>query len=148
VASESTEPAGARSQLGVLLATYVVLAAIGVLLGVIESFLVPLRLTGGLEGLSVVLALVGNLAVGLLGGIGTRTSAGAVAPIVGWFAAVGVLTTVSPGGDVVFAGKLPVDPGVVVVGMAFLLVGIFAGGVALVVSMRYTRRANAPTTLT
>jgi hypothetical protein len=47
----------------------------------------------------------------------------------------------------VFAGKLPVDPGVVVVGMAFLLAGIFAGAVALVVSLRYTKRANAPRTL-
>jgi hypothetical protein len=147
VASQPTAPVAPRPERGVLLATYVVLAAIGVLLGVIESFLVPQRLAGGLEGLSVVLALVGNLAVGIFGGVGTRTSAGAVIPFVGWFGAVGVLTTVAPGGDVVFAGKLPVDPGVVVVGMAFLLAGIFAGAVALVVSLRYTKRANAPRTL-
>jgi hypothetical protein len=55
---------------------------------------------------------------------------------------------VAPGGDVVLAGKLPVDPGVVVVGMAFLFGGVIAGAVALVVTVRYTKHRIAPTPLT
>ena len=131
-----------------LLATYVVLAAIGVLLGVIEAFLVPLRLFSGIEGLAAVLALLGNMAVGAFGGIGTRTTAGAVAPIAGWFAAVAALSLAAPGGDVVLAGKLPADPGVVVTGTAFLFLGVIGGAIALVVTVRYTRRRIAPTPLT
>lgn len=130
-----------------LLATYVVLAAIGVLLGVIEAFLVPLRLFGGIEGLSAVLALVGNAAIGSFGGIGTRTLAGAITPILGWFVAVGVLAVVAPGGDVVLAGKLAADPGVVVAGTAFLFLGVIGGAIALVVTVRYTRHGIAPTPL-
>jgi hypothetical protein len=140
------------SERGVLLATYVVLAMIGVVLGLLESFLVPQRMWGGLEGLSVVLAFVGNAVVGSLGGVGTRTITGSLVPIVSWFVAVGVVTVYAPGGDVIIAGKLPADPGVVVTGMAFLIGGILAGGVALVVTThslksRYTKRVNAPTPL-
>jgi hypothetical protein len=131
-----------------LFATYLLLALVGVLLGVIETFLVPLRLFSGLEGLSILLAFVGNALVGSFGGLGTRTMGGAIAPIAGWFAAVGVLAVVAPGGDVVLAGKLPVDPGVVVVGMAFLFSGVIAGAVALVVTVRYTKHRIAPTPLT
>jgi hypothetical protein len=134
--------------LGLLLATYVVLAAIGLVLGVIEAFLVPQRIFGGVEGLSAVLAFVGNAIVGSLGGVGTRTMVGAIVPIASWFVAVGALTVYAPGGDVVIAGKLPTDPGVVVTGTAFLILGILAGGVALVVTSHYTRRVNAPTPLT
>lgn len=137
----------------ILLATYVVLAAIGVVLGVIEAFLVPLRLFGDIEGLSAVLAGVGNVAVGSFGGVRTRTLSGAIVPIAGWFVAVAALLLLAPGGDVVLVGKLPADPGVVMVGNAFLFLGILAGAVALVVTFRaiksdYTRRANAPTPLT
>jgi hypothetical protein len=145
VAGQRTESGRQGSQRVILLATYVVLAAIGVLLGVIEAFLVPLRLFDGVEGLSAVLALLANLMVALLGGIGTRSSAGVVAPVAGWFVAVGVLSVVAPGGDVVLAGKLPADPGVVTVGMAFLIAGVIAGAIALVVTVRYTKRQIAPT---
>jgi hypothetical protein len=136
-----------------LFATYAVLAAIGLVLGVIEAFLVPLRLFNGVEGLSAVLAVVGNVAVGSFGGVGTRTLTGAIAPIGGWFVAVGALLLIAPGGDVVLVGKLPADPGVVDVGNAFLFLGILAGAVALVVTFRaiksdYTKQGNAPTPLT
>jgi hypothetical protein len=160
VAVPVADSAGQGSGRGILFATYVVLLAIGVLLGVIGSFLVPLRLTGGLEGLSVVLAVLGNAAVGSLGGLGTRTMLGAILPTVGWFVVVGVLLLVAPGGDFVFVGKLPADPGVVWVGNLFLLLGVVGGAIALFVtfssirsarirSLRsksgYTEQGNAPT---
>jgi hypothetical protein len=148
VAAQGSAAGRQGSELGILLATYVVLLAIGALLGVIETFLVPQRLFGGVEGLSAVLALLGNAAVGSFGGIGTRTMAGAVAPIIGWFITVGILSVVAPGGDVVLAGKLPSDPGVVVAGTAFLFCGVIGSAVALVVTVRYTKRGIAPTPLT
>jgi hypothetical protein len=128
-----------------LVATYVVLLAIGLLSGVIESFLVPLRLTHGIEGLSAVLAVVGNLVVGWFGGVGTRTLTGAILPTLGWFVAVGALLLFAPGGDVVFVGKLPADPGIVVVGNAFLLLGVFGGAIALILTFRSIRIAAART---
>jgi hypothetical protein len=136
--------ASQAAERGVLLATYVVLIAIGIVLGGIDAFLVPQRLSGGIEGLSVVLAVVGNAGAGVLGGIGTRTMIGAVAPVAGWFVAVAVLTVAGPGGDVVLPGQLKQDPGVVHVTSAFLILGILAGGIALVVTSRYTKRVNQP----
>jgi hypothetical protein len=128
----------------VLIATYVVLACVGVLMATIEAFLVPQRLAGGVEGLSAVLAVLGNLAVGLLGGWGTATTAGAVAPAVGWVVGIGMVTVVAPGGDVVVPGSLPVDPGVVVVGMIMLLGGLLASIVPIALTSRYTARVNRP----
>jgi hypothetical protein len=129
---------------GVLAATYLVLIALGVMTGVIESFLVPQRMLHGTEGLAVLLALVSNLSLGLLGGLGTRTIAGAVVPVVGWFVPVAALSLTGPGGDLVIPGDIPVDPGIATVTQAFLVVGILAGGIALVVTSRYTKRRNAP----
>jgi hypothetical protein len=132
----------------ILLATYVALLAVGVLLGVIEAFLVPQRFFGGTEGLSALLAFGGNLAVGLLGGIGTRTWAGCASPLVGWFVATAFVTAFAPGGDVIIPGSLPTDPGVVDVGMACLILGILGGGLAVALTSRYTRRSKAPTSVT
>lgn len=130
-----------------LIATYLVLAALGALLGVLGSFLVPQRLFGGVEGISVLVALAGNLATGLIGGVGTSTRAGAVAPAIGWVLAVGTLTSVAPGGDVVIPGGLPVDPGVPKAGLAFLLVGLVAAVVPIPLTSRYTERVNTPKSL-
>jgi hypothetical protein len=121
--------------------TYIVLVAIGVMLGVLETFLVPQRLFGGVEGLSVVLALVGNALVGGLAGIGMRSVAAAIVPTVAWLVTVGVLITYRPGGDVVMAGKLGNDPGVVVVGDAYLIAGVLAGGISLLVAAWHALRA-------
>jgi hypothetical protein len=129
----------------VTVAIYVVLAVIGALLGVIGAFLVPARVFGDIEGVSVLLAFVGNAALGMLGGLGTRSLAGAIAPTMGWFVAVGVLTVFGPGGDVVLAGKLPDDPGVVTVGDAFLFVGIVSGAVAMLATAYFIRRGKTPT---
>jgi hypothetical protein len=128
----------------VLVATYIVLFGVGVLAGTTEAFLIPLRLPGGLEGLAAALAVIGNLGVGLLGGLGTGTTAGAVAPAAGWFAALATVTVVAPGGDVVIPGSLPADPGIVVVGMVTLLGGLLASIVPIALTGRYTARVNRP----
>ncbi|HVV76291.1 MAG TPA: hypothetical protein VHC43_09670 [Mycobacteriales bacterium] len=136
-------PEGVRAR-ALLIATYVVLFAVGVLSATIAAFLVPQRLAGGIEGLSILIALIGNLSVGLLGGLGTRTVAGAAVPAVGWFAALAAATFVARGGDVVIPGRLPVDPGVVKVGGAVWLVGLLASIVPIPLTNRYTARVNPP----
>jgi hypothetical protein len=139
--SADSPAAGGRA---LLVATYVVLAGIGVVAATIEAFLVPQRLAGGVEGLSAVLAVLGNLAVGLFGAWGTGTRGGAVAPAVGWFAAIAAVTVIAPGGDVVIPGALPADRGVVVVGTVTLLGGILASIVPIALTGRYTTRVNRP----
>lgn len=125
--------------------TYVVLAGIAMMSAIIESFLVPLRLTHGLEGLSVALALVGNIAIGVFGGIGTKTVVGAVVPGVAWFLTVGFVSTYRSHDVVILPGKLPVDPGVTVVSTAFFLTGLLASAISIVLTMRYTKRPEQPT---
>ncbi|MGN6474562.1 MAG: DUF6113 family protein [Mycobacteriales bacterium] len=137
-------PERAPFQAGLLVATYAVLFALGVVLATFEAFLVPQRLAGGLEGLSVLIALVGNVGVGLLGGFGTGTTAGAVAPAIGWFLTMATLSIFAPGGDVVIPGGLPADPGVVWVGTITLLGGLLTSIVPISLTSRYTRRVNPP----
>lgn len=137
--------ASQAAERGVLIATYVVLAAIGIMAATIECFLVPQRIFGGIEGLSAVLAFGGNVAVGVAAGLATRTRAAAVIPMVSWFLTVGLLTVYLPGGDVVMPARLSVDPGVVSVVPAFLIGGIVAGGIAVFVTARYTARVDRPT---
>lgn len=121
-----------------------VLLLIGGLLGLIGCFLVPLRLGGGIEGLAIGIGLIGNFGVGLLGGLGNRSMRSALAPGLGWFFVVAVLSIVAPGGDVIIPGKLPTDPGVVTVGETFLVVGVVGVIAALSVTSLYTRRPDAP----
>jgi hypothetical protein len=127
------------------IATCVVLFVAGALLGTIETFLVPQRIFGGLEGLAVLLAFGGNTILGSIGGIGTRSMAGAAAPLVGWFIAVATFTFISIRGDVVVPGKLPSDPGIVVVGEAALALGLLGALVAVFATMYFTLRREAPT---
>jgi hypothetical protein len=127
------------------LATLVALAGSGLLLGVVGAFLVPLRLPGGLEGLAVVVALLGNLGLGLLGGLGLRSTFGAATPAVAWFVPVAVLFTSGPGGNVVIPGRLGGDPGVPRVGVGFLVGGVVAAIVAHIVTVRYTKASGTPT---
>jgi hypothetical protein len=132
-----------------LIATYVVLVAIGLLLGVIECFLVPQRVFGGVEGLSALLGFVGNAAVGTFGGLGTRSPGGVFATAGGWFTAIAVFGFIpGPGGDIIIPGRLPADPGVVDVGLGLVVLGIFGAGIALLLTSRYTKRVIAPTPLT
>lgn len=110
-------------------AAVVVLFAVGLVLGILTSFLVPVRLAGGVEGLSIVIALAGTVLLGLLGGWGTDRVLGAAIPGIGWFVAVGAVNVYLPGGDVIVPGSLPIDPGVPYVGYGFLVAGV-AGTIA------------------
>jgi hypothetical protein len=135
--------------LGLALVTYVVLFALGVLTGVVGTFLVPERI-GSFGYLSTILGVGGNLVVGLLGGIGTATRRGAFAPFLGWFVAVGLLVTepiVSKGGDIVIPGTLGNAPGVVHAGVAFMAAGVVAAVLPIVITSRYTERAKTPKSL-
>jgi hypothetical protein len=112
-------------------ACYVALLLLGALLGIWGAFLVPLRLFGRIEGLAVVVAVVGNLGAGLLGGIGTGTRLGAALPGAAWLI-VAVLSGITRSeGDLVVPGGIPSDPGVGTVGMAFLLLGAVAAAIAV-----------------
>jgi hypothetical protein len=125
---------------------YAVLAAIGVLTGTVGSFLVPERL-GRFGAVAAVIAVVGNLVAGGLGGLGTGRRAGAVAPFVGWVVAVGLLViepVTSRGGDVVIPGELANAPGVVHAGYAFLVAGVVGSVVPILLTYRYTERMNPP----
>lgn len=117
----------------------VLLFVVGLVLGVVSGFLVPLRLFGGVEGLSVVLALLGTVLLGLLGGWGTGRAPAAVIPGAGWFVGVAALNLYLPGGDIIIPGSLPVDPGITYVGYGFLLAGVVGTVAALTIT---TRRLN------
>lgn len=123
-----------------LLACYVALTVLGGALGVWGAFLVPLRLVGGLEGLAVVVAVVGNLGAGLLGGLGTRTRLGAALPGLAWLVVAVLAGTGRQEGDVVVPGSVPHDPAVGKVGMAFLLLGAIAAAVPVGVGPGRPRR--------
>lgn len=129
-------------------ASYAVLLLLGAVLGIWGSFLVPLHL-GPLLGLSVVIAVVGNLGVGLLGAAGTGTRLGAVLPGVGWLVTALLLGTSRPEGDLVITGKLESDPGVATVGTLFVLLGGVAAALAVGIGPlsslpRFTARPGVP----
>jgi hypothetical protein len=129
------------------LVMYAVLAGLGVMLGTVGCFLVPDGIVGGFLGLSTLVAVAGNLFVGVLGAAGIGSRAGAIAPFAGWFIAVGGFSSFSPGGDVVIPGSLPADPGVVHAGLTFMLTGLLASIVTIVLTSRYTERTNPPKSL-
>lgn len=129
--------------------TCLVLFGLGALAGVVGTFLVPERI-GSFGYFSAVVGVVGNLVVGFLGGLGTESRLGALTPFLGWFIAVGLLVTepfVSKGGDVVVPGMLGNAPGVVHAGVAFMVGGLLAAILPIVVISRFTERVNAPKSL-
>jgi hypothetical protein len=132
----------------VVVVTFVVLALAGFVFGVIGSFEVPYRLPHGLEGLTAVVALLGNVLLGGVGGIGTRRPAGALAPAIGWLVGLGITATYAPGGDVIIPGSLATDPGVPKVGIALLLLGLLGAAIGVFLTHRYAgrpRRGYTPT---
>lgn len=131
--------AAGRDDGPVLVAAYVVLLVLGFVIGVWGAFLVPLRLSGGVEGLADVVGLLGPLVAGYLGATGLATAPAAVFPGIGWIVSVVVLGY-SPGGDVVIPGKLGTDPGVGTVGSLYLLSGLIGTLAAGVLASHRLRR--------
>jgi hypothetical protein len=131
-----------------LAAVQAVLFLLGVALGVWGAFLVPLRLPGGLEGLADVIALGGNLVVGLAAARGTGSLLAAAMPGIGWLVTVLVLGSVArPSDEVVLPGALPTDPGIGTVSALFLAAGALGTILAVVISnrrMRAPRRGYTP----
>lgn len=125
-------------------AAYVVLFAVGLVLGTIEVFLVPLRIFGGVEGLVVVVAAIGNAALGLLAGYGLDQPAAPIAPGLGWFVAASSFMFLGGGGDVVVPGHLGTDPGVVWVGVLWYCLGVLGFVVALFLGSERVRTPAPP----
>jgi hypothetical protein len=122
-------------------AVYAVLLLLGAALGVWGAFLVPLRLPGGIEGFSDVLALVGNIAVGFLAARGARSVPAAAMPGIGWLVAVLVVGTVArPADEVVIPARLGNDPGVGKVGTFYLLLGAVGAVAAILLANRDRKR--------
>ena len=132
-----------------MVAGHAALLLLGVVLGVLGTFLVPLRLAGGVEGLSILVAVVGNVAAARLGAFGFGTPLAAAMPGIGWLVAVLVLAGGLPGmsghaQDVLLPGKLPADPGIVAVGTAFLFGGAVAALAGVLWASHRIRSATTP----
>lgn len=123
--------------------TLVALFLAGVMVGLWCVFLVPLRLPGGIEGLSDVLIPVAGAGLGVLGTWGTRTLVAAVLPGLGILAVVALATIAGPGGDVLLAAGVNGDPGLGVVGELVLLVALAGPLLALTIATRLLRRLPA-----
>lgn len=120
-----------------LYAVYAVLLLLGAALGIWGAFLVPLRLPGGIEGLSDVLALVGNIAVGFFAARGARSVPAAAMPGIGWLVAVLAVGTVArPADEVVIPASLGSDPGIGTTGTLYLLLGAVGAVVAILLANR------------
>jgi hypothetical protein len=100
------------------------LVAVGAVeLAVVESFLVPLRAGTVPLPVSVLLAVVGNVALTRLMWRACRHRGAAAAPVVAWLVVVLVLAARRQEGDLVVPGTAT--------GLAFLLLGTVAGAFAL-----------------
>jgi len=127
-------------------AVYAVLVLLGAALGIWGAFLVPLRLPGGIEGFSDVLAFVGNIAVGYLAARGARSVPAAAMPGLGWLIAVlAVGSFVRPADEVVIPSKIGSDPGIGTVGTLYLLLGAVGAVVAILLANRDRTRWENPT---
>ncbi|HET6818195.1 MAG TPA: hypothetical protein VFH66_13300 [Mycobacteriales bacterium] len=132
-----------------VVAGHAALFLLGAALGVWGLFTVPVRLPGGVEGLAVVIAVVGNLAAARLGGFGFGTPLAAAMPGIGWLVALLVLVGGLPGlpshaQDVLLPGRLPVDPGIVTVGLGWVGGGCLAALVGVIWVARGLRPPATP----
>jgi len=119
-----TGPGSARRDLVWFLGLFV-LVALGAMLALVGGFLVPARIAG-LWGVSVPIAVVGNLFAGWLGARILARPLGALAPGAAWILVVVLEGMNGPGGDLVIPGSLPAAPAVARVGLIFLLSGSVA----------------------
>lgn len=101
-------------------AAYALVLVLSLLFAVWGAFLVPLRVFGVLCPVSLVLAAVGNYALGCAGAR-LHGRLGAAVPGVLWFLVAAVLQSRRPEGDLVVVAN--------VVGLLFLLVGTVAAAV-------------------
>ena len=108
-------------------AVLVPLGVLGLALGIVGAFLVPLRVGTVMLPVSPVLAVVGNIAVGVLGARAAGSRAGAVVPGAAWLIAVLALGSARPEGDVI----LPGGGGEGAVALAFIGLGAVAAAVGV-----------------
>lgn len=119
---------------------YVALFLLGGALGTWGAFLVPLRLPGGVEGCADVIAVVGNVAVGVLAARGAGTVVAAAMPGIGWLVSVMIFSGVArPSDEVIIPGRLGTDPGIVTVGTIFLFAGALGAVAAVLLAARRPR---------
>jgi hypothetical protein len=139
---EPASPAGLRPWVGDLVTalTYSMLLVAGLLLGLLGAFHVASRpaFLGVHWPVAVVVAAIGNLGLGLLGGWGLRGRAGAAVGFLGWIIGVGVV--MFGGSDDVVIGGSPGDW----VPLGFLVAGAAAGVVSVVVALRFADPATRP----
>ncbi|MBV9369829.1 MAG: hypothetical protein JO074_08370 [Frankiales bacterium] len=120
--------------------TLAVLYIAGLVTGCWSVFLIPLRLPGGVEGVSLVFILGFGAGLGVLGTWGTRRLVAAVLPGLGILTVVALASATGPGGDVLIAAGVKGDPGLGTVGGLVLLAALVAPLVALVVAVPLLRR--------
>jgi hypothetical protein len=112
----------------------VLLAACGALAGLIGAFLVPLEIGGTAIGVSDVIALVGNLALGRFAAAATGSRAGPLASFLGWLV-VAVLAGVRRGSatdpSLIVWSSIPGIHGAAAVGLLFYGLGAVAGTIAI-----------------
>jgi hypothetical protein len=114
----------------------ILFTALAVLCAVIEVTLVPLRLGTTVVPLSVLLAIVSNVAVPTLSRRAVPVTAAALLPALAWAATVIVLSSARPEGDVLLVGTAPL----VYVTYALLGAGIVS---AMATVVRGQARAGA-----
>jgi hypothetical protein len=80
---------------------------LGFELGVLGAFLVPVVLPGGVPGLAVAVAVVGNVLAGLLARRAVGTRLAALAPAAGWAVAAFLASLQMPNSSVVVPASVP-----------------------------------------
>jgi hypothetical protein len=128
-----------------MVAVYLALVVLGAALGLWGSFLVPLRLAGGVEGFSVLLALAGNAAVGVGAARLTGSLPASVMPGIGWLVTL-LLTAgyLEPSDEVILPSALLSDPGIGTVSALYMFAGPVGTVLAVWLAQRFTRRVERP----
>lgn len=114
---------------------YLLVLVLAVLLAVWGAFLVPLRIGGVPAPVGVALALA-TVPLALAGGRLTGSRLGAAGPYVLWLLTTVALSSRRPEGDLVIVGGGSLGR----LGLAFILVGMIGGGVAVALAGASPRR--------